>query len=304
MVDPAVTIQNLITAQGLIAQAISALQPVPVPVPVPVPLSQYGWNLTPTNTGLLGVGVDRTKLPILTEPIKSGMTIIGKKITSIVDLSNLQDVTLERCWMRPAGDGRRALILGNHCLIKDSDIDGSAMPSGERFGISSPPGVNYTGGYQIQHVKVTGVSIGAEIDGDGEGEITDSYFYDFISSGGAHIDGVTRRGGTGRLLIARSRISTLFSDNGGSHTTGSFFLQNTWGGKIAGILLQDSYLEGNGYCLALENKGAGTSLGVRNVRVRSTEYGVLSKAGSIQFTEWDKVYRYDPLKPDFAGVAI
>jgi hypothetical protein len=181
------------------------------------------------------------------------------------------------------------------------------MPSGERWGISSGTGSGTTANYTIQGVQITNVSIGMWLDsasGSSSGTVSDTYIHNLNSTNGAHLDGFTRRGGTGPLTIIRSRIADDFSDSGGSHATGSVFLQNTWGGAIGGITVQDSYLEGNGFNMALENKGAGTSFGANNVRVRPTEYAAVSVTGSVNFTQWTNVFTYDASKPNAAGGAI
>ena len=266
----------------------------------------YGWQLTATNTGLAGVGVNRNSLPVFTGTITSGMTVSNVKITGGVDLTNLSNVTLDRVWLQPVG-ANRALMLGPGTVVKDSDIDGASMPAGERWGISSGTGSGTTGNYTIQRVQITNVSIGMWLDSatsSSTGTVTDTYIHNLISTNGAHLDGFTRRGGTGPLTILRSRIAADYSDGGGSHATGSVFLQNTWGGQIGGITVQDTYLEGNGFNMVLENKGAGTSFGANNVRVRPTEYAAVSTTGSINFTQWENVYTYDANAANNAGAPI
>ena len=225
------------------------------------------------------MGVDRNSLPTFSGAITPGMTIQNVKITGGIDLTNVANVTLNRVWLQPSG-ANRALILGPGSVIRDSDIDGSRMPNGERWGLYT----NTSGNYTIDRVRITGVSIGAWLDGSGSGTMTGTYMHGFISTNGAHVDGFTRRGGTGPLAISRSRINI---DSGSA--TGAFFLQNTWGGRIAGITLRDSYLEGNGYVMTLENKGAGTSFGASNVRLRATEWGPVTSSGGITTTEWTNV---------------
>jgi hypothetical protein len=264
------------------------------PPPAPSSPVSYGWQLTATNTGLAGVGVDRNTLPTFSGTITSGMTLSNVRINSGVDLSSKSNVTLDRVWIRPSG-ANRALILGPGTVIKDSDIDGSAMPNGERWGFYT----NTSGSYRIERVRVTGVSIGAWLDGSGTGTMTDTYIHGMISTNGAHVDGFTRRGGTGPLTILRSRFNI---DSGWA--TGAFFLQNTWGDRIAGITLKDTYLEGNGYVMTLENKGAGTSFGANNVRLRPTEYGAVTASGGITTTEWTNVYLYSATSPNNAGAAV
>ena len=269
--------------------------------PAPRPEVNYGWELTAANTGLAGAGVDRASLPPFDGNITPGMTLSRVKITGGVDLTDLPDVTLDQVWLHPTGTNR-ALILGPGTIIKDSDIDGSAMPRGERWGLFHGD----TGGaeYSIARVSITGVSIGAWLDGSAPGTMTDTYIRDLISTADAHLDGFTRRSGTGPLTIARSRIADDYTDGGGTHATGSVFLQNTWGGKIGGITIRDTFLEGNGFNLALENRGASTSIGVNNLRLRPTEYDAVSTQGPVDITDWTDVFLYDADKPNAAGRAV
>jgi hypothetical protein len=261
---------------------------------VPPAGSVYGWGLTAGNTGLAGAGVDRSTLPVFSGPITAGMTISQKRLGA-VDLSNVPNVTLDRVWIRSTA--RQALVVGPGTVIKDSDIDGSTGPQGERIGIY---GNVSAGSYAIQRVQVTGMSIGAWLDGSGSGSMTGTYIHDMVSIAGAHVDGFTRRDGTGALVIGGSRI-----DASGPSVTGAFFLQNTWGGRIGGVVLRDSYLEGAGYLLTLENKGAGTSVGLNNVRTRPTGYGDATRTGAVTYDQWVDVNRYDATKlPAAAGTTV
>jgi hypothetical protein len=251
--------------------------PGAVPAASPAAGVQAGWQLTDANTGLLGAGVDRLRLPEFTGRVRAGMTISMKKISSALDLSRTANVTLDRVWLAPRG-GTRALVLGSGSVVQDSDIDGSSMARGERVGIY---GV-VSGSYALSRIQVTGMSVGAWLDGDGTGTLSDSYLHDLVSLNAAHVDGFTRRSGIGSLRILRCRI-----DASGPGVTGALFLQNTWGGAIAGLEVEHTLLEGEGFVIALENKGAGTAIGLDDVRVRSTGWGPASAAGAIEYTRWD-----------------
>jgi hypothetical protein len=241
------------------------------------------------------VGVDRNSLPVFNGPVTAGMTISMKKITVGLDLTSVPNVTLDRVWLAPQG-ARRALIFGSGTVIKDSDIDGSQMVQDERIAMYG----SVSGTYAVERVRITGVSVGAWFDGSGSGTMTDTYIHNLGSINAAHVDGFTRRGGTGTLTINRSRI-----DASGNSVTGAFFLQNTWGDKIAGVTVKDTYLEGEGYVMTLENRGAGTSVGFDNVRVRSTGYGPITSTSGIAYTAWNAVNMYDGSKlPGAAGAPV
>lgn len=260
----------------------------PRSAPSSAPAAAYGWQLTAARTGLAGAGVARTSLPVWNGSVRAGMTLSRVRITRPLDLRGTPNVTLDRVWLAPTS-GRQALVLGSGTVIKDSDIDGSAMPVAERDGIYG----NSPGAYTIARVNITGMTVGAWLDGDGggAGTMTDTYIHDMVSNGGQHMDGFTRRAGTAPLTILRSRV-----DDTGASVTGAFFLQNTWGGAIAGITVKDTSLEGDGYVLTLENKGAGTAVGFNNVRIRSTGWGPITATpfsgngpGRITYTSWSAV---------------
>lgn len=261
----------------------------------------FGWQLTTSNTGLSGVGVNRNSLPAYNGTISAGQTISNVSITSCLDLTSIPNVTLNRVYLHPSGCNR-ALILGSGTTIKDSDIDGTSMVQGERIAIYG----DVSGSYTITGLSISAVSIGAWLDGTGTGTMTDTYIHDEISIASAHVDGFTRRAGTGALAITRCRI-----DPGSNSVTGALFLQNTWGDQIGGVAVKDTYLEGDGYVMTLENRGTGTAISVNNVRIRSTGYGPLAAtpdsgttAYPITYIQWTNVFVYSSSATDNAGAVI
>ena len=285
-----------------VAKPTPALPAAPTPVVTP-PLSSYGWQLTAAKTGLVGAGVNRLSLPVFSGNITPGLTIRNMKITTSLDLSSTANVTLDHVWLAPqAGGNIRALILGPGTTIVDSDIDGSMMDhSGEQIGIYGCVPVGQT--YSINRVDLTGMTVGAWLDCDGNGSMVDTYIHGLVSNNGAHMDGFTRRAGIGQLTIARSRI-----DVSGASVTGALFLQSTWGGPIAGVLVTNSYLEGDGYVIGMSsgsNPGDITSAGFQNVRVRSTGWGPISTDHRVNYTSWTDVRQYDASRLPLAdGAAI
>jgi hypothetical protein len=129
--------------------------------------------------------------------------------------------------------------------------------------------------------------------------VSDTYIHDLVSIDGAHVDGVTRRGGAGPLRITRSRI-----DASGPNVTGAFFLQNTWGAAIGGLTLERTLLEGEGFALALENKGAGTAVALEDVRIRSAGWGPVSASGQITYLGWSAVHLYAAGRPGARGAPV
>lgn len=284
--------------------------PTPTPVPSPAPITNppsgavtYGWQLTSTNTGLAGAGINASTLPTFQGSISAGMTISRMKITTSLDLSNIPNVTLDHVLLIPSAGGNiRALILGPGTTIVDSDIDGSMMDhSGEQIGIYGcvPAGKTYS----INRVNLTGMTVGAWLDCDGNGSMVDTYIHGLVSNNGAHMDGFTRRAGIGQLTVARTRI-----DDSGASVTGALFFQSTWGGPIAGVLVTNSYLEGDGYVIGMSSGSAPgdiTSAGFQNVRVRSTGWGPISTDHRVIYTSWTDVRQYDASRLPLAdGAAI
>ena len=293
-VAPSPTASASPSASPTVSASPSA-SPTPTSSPAPVGVVAYGWQLTTSNTGLAGAGIARSSLPTFSGTVTAGMTLSRVKITGALDLSSTPNVTLDRVWLAPSG-GFDALTLGSGTVVKDSDIDGASMQQGSRVGIKG----TVAGAYDISRTAITGMSVGAWLDGSGPGTMSETYVHSMTGINGSHMDAFTRRGGTGALLISRSRL-----DASGPSVTGAFFLQNTWGDRIAGITLKDSYLEGGGFALTLENKGAGTAVGLDNVRIRSTGWGPITASGGITYTAWNNVRVYDGSRlPSADGAAI
>ena len=269
----------------------------------------YGWDLTATNTGLAGVGVNRNTLPVFSGTVTAGMTISNVKITKALDLSGKANVTLDRVWVQ-VNDSDRAILLGAGTTIRDSDVDGSLMAPGGSFGISSKPGVGTLGNYTIERVNITNLTQAIYLDSGtsaSTGLVTDTYVHSMLSTNGAHLDGMQRMAGTGPLTILRCRVANDYSGAGGSFATASMFLTPTWGGDIGPVTLKDSYFEGNGYNLyftAYPNTGDSITVSLNNVRLRPTEYGPITTLGDVIFPQWTNVYLYDATKPNAAGAAV
>lgn len=257
----------------------SAGRTTPAPAPSSDRTEVPGWELDASTVGLAGAEVKRSSLPEYWGPVHDGSTLRLVKITRPLDLSELKDVTLDRVWLVPQG-GHVALVLGPGSVVKDSDVDGSDMQPAERIGVAS----RVAGSYAIEGLSITGMSVGAWLDGPGTGTLADTYIHAMTSLAGAHVDGLTRRAGTGPLSVIRSRI-----DASGPSVTGALFLQSTWGDPIGGVTVQDTYLEGMGYVIGLDNHGQQGWVRMKNVRVRSTGWGAISTTGIPPLTGWAAV---------------
>jgi hypothetical protein len=248
----------LLLAGSLGLAMVLACEPEPGPRPSP-----SGWQLDRTKVGLAGAGVVGAALPLFTGEVKPGQTLRQVRITTPLDLSDVPGVTLDQVLVAPEG-GRRALVLGPGTTVRDSDVDGSAMQHGERIGVYG----DVDGGYAVTGVSITGMTVGAWLDGPGSGSVTRTYIGDMTSIAGAHMDGLTRRAGTGPLTIRGSRI-----DASGRFVTAALFLQSTWGAEVGGVRVVDSYLEGDGYVIRLEDCRGGDPLRLADVRLRSVGWG-------------------------------
>jgi hypothetical protein len=262
---------------GSLGLALLGRQPEPRPRP-----SGWWWKLDSSEVGLAGAGVVGAALPLFTGEVKAGQTLRRVRITTPLDLSDVPGVTLDQVLLAPEG-GRRALVLGPGTTVQNSDVDGSAMRDGERIGVYG----NVDGRYALTGVSITGMSIGAWLDGPGIGTVTRTYIRDMISAAGAHVDGLTRRAGTGPLTIRDSRI-----DVSGGFVTAALFLQSTWGADVGGVRVVNSYLEGEGYVIRLEDC-RGSPLQMTDVRVRSVGWGPIYTTCPSAPTGWALVTSRD-----------
>ena len=210
-----------------------------------------------------------------------------------------QGAVLEECLVtgtRNGGQGQ-VRITGAGVQILNSDIVGSASSSGESMGIFS----DNLNAARISSVRMTGFTIFLWLDSSSSAStpvsvIDGFYGYDQIS-GAAHHDGLTRRGGQAPLILQNSRIALTTGS-----TTGAVFLQSTWGSPVGVLTVTRSYLEGNGYPATIESSNNVT---FDDNRFRATEYGPVTKSGSVSAFTWKNNYTFaNNASADYKGSLI
>lgn len=268
----------------------------PVVVP-PVGAIVPGWFRTAKNTGLAGVGLTSADLTAYT----GSLTITGDVYRKIINLGTNGQIRLN------GGTLRQCLITGSKLndgliylddsgagfqSIIDCDIVGTGGTGGESKGI-----IGWASqGFKLVRTKITGTTIFVWLDGFGTAPdlIDQCYFSQQVSGGSSHHDGVTRRNGMNPLIIQNTRI-----DCSTSPVTGAVFLQPDKR-PVGNVTVQDSYLEGQGFCATLENSSDVT---FRRNRFRSTGWGPVTTTGMVRLT-WADNYTVDTTQPDLKGATI
>ncbi len=219
------------------------------------------------------------------------LTVTGRLYRQRIDLGSDQLVlgngaVLEECLItgtRNGGQGQ-VRITGAGVQILNTDIVGSASSSGESMGIFS----DNLNGARITSVRMTGFTIFLWLDSGSSSStpvsVIDGFYGSDQIAGAAHHDGLTRRGGQAPLILQNSRISMTTGS-----TTGAVFLQSTWGAPVGGLTVTRSYLEGNGYPATIE---ASNTVTFDDNRFRATEYGPITKSGSVPGFSWTNNYVY------------
>jgi len=270
-----------------------------------------GWQLNEFNTGLSGVGIDRTTLPLYTGPSKpsAGAVIRAVRIETQLDLS-AGTITLEKCWVRPLSIGRglpiiwnydrdTGQVLPNSAFIRDCDIDCSAVPDAD-IGWSAAFG----GSGVIERCQIWGVGSGIWLRGmapiavKAEGNYIHGLRH---SPPDSHQDGLTLRDYSGpQASILNNRI-----DSTSASETGPIFLQAGFG-YIDNVLVEGNYLQGNAWKLMLEahTYGYGTHMQAIDNRFQNSGFGAAYVSGGPGWAEWRENYLDDPTQPDHKGAAV
>ncbi len=265
----------------------ASTSPAPAAATVDSSSSTPGWLRTSSNTGLAAVGTTSAMLTKYT----GSLTVTGRLYRQRIDLGANQLVlgngaVLEECLItgtRNGGQGQ-VRITGAGVQILNTDIVGSASSSGESMGIFS----DNLNGARITSVRMTGFTIFLWLDSGSSSStpvsVIDGFYGSDQIAGAAHHDGLTRRGGQAPLILQNSRISMTTGS-----TTGAVFLQSTWGNPVGGLTVTRSYLEGNGYPATIE---ASNTVTFDDNRFRATEYGPITKSGSVPGFSWVNNYVY------------
>ena len=203
-----------------------------------------------------------------------------KKIQPDVSAGN---ITLDRCWIvATSNPGGISPSAGGALTVQDSDIEGqpSASPDYGSTGFTEGVGNGSNNTITVLRTNITGFGLGFNI--SGPGIIQQTYIHDLapVSAGSDinHVDGCTRRSGTGQLNVIDCRIDSCTNPN---HPSATVFLQDTFG-FFDNILFQGNLFENGalGGSVVLEKKkgnGYGTSLIMDNNRFspKSREEGAV-----------------------------
>ena len=284
------------------------------------PLVAYGWQLTWTGAsapGLAGAWArgemgpyqratfeeSLAALPTYDGPFVDGTALTLVKIVTEV-YTNVQDnrpelavkhLLLDRCWFVGSGSPIAAqyspglIVPGAGAVIKDSDLEGTAYQANGK----NPEAIltySDVSDVLIDRVRIWNFGVSAKMDGGGL--IRETYAQQTTGFDGDHCDGFTRRDGTSRIDIVRSRFMTAVPNL----SSGPFFIQNNGQGAL-NVYASDSLFEGYNWILQW---GVGTSIGMRNVRTdpwAPQGYGDTTGGSPETVLEWTDVYRYNPDAP-------
>jgi len=290
----------------------------PTPTPTPTPTEGLrGWQLTSANTGLAPHGLSCASLPAYTGSLKParGAVLSNVRVTGPLDLSN-GDITVEKSCIRPTTTGyhNKFLVTTTVCaascsatqvgnvVIRDSEIDGSAMAASE---IATSCAFLGVATLQRNYMHDTGSGICFFETGTVHNALAQgNYVTRMRSAGDSHNEAATIRDFRKNATDTRS---VKFIDNrldaSGGNTTGGLFIQPTWV-AIYNATLTGNYFEGEGYNLYLETSGD-TYGNVRatNNRFRSTGWGPVATSGP-GWAEWRDNYMYDATRTDSRGALI
>ena len=255
------------------------------------PAIAFGWQLTPTNIGLSGAGVDRTTLPTYSGGMPvAGQTITLQKITSSWDLAGwnggsdngpqIANVTFDRCWFSVPLD--RCGQFGPNNLLVDCDIVGPST-SPNAYGPLVSGGV--TTPAIFRRCFLDNFTIGLWL--DGAATVDGCYLTSMTVDPNAHVDGITRRGSTLPLSIVRSYIRAK-----GSSVTGALFVTADFALNPSGVSVSDSLFESDGVdCLHIGNNNTGGTSSYAFSNCRGIGSTIVDRSGlgtcvSNPFTMW------------------
>lgn len=303
-----------------IADLTAKLAAATAPAPAPVPAQPRGWLLTAANTGLAGVGVGRSTLPLYTGPAKpaAGTIILMKRITlPELDLSN-GNITLDRCWVCPSdAAGRSSIIFGydpnfgdyrqnGPVTIQDCDIDASAVTNTTVYGQCA-----FRGAGNVLRCNIWGMGSGVAIFGHPNQPtvlIEGNYVHDL--RGG--LSGPTQQQSHNESATIRwfPGTSCIFRNNRLQSRTGSesasMFIEAI-AGPINHVLLEgNEFNVSSGWVMALEpyTYGYGTDMKAINNRLVKASYGYAYVNGGPGWAEWTDNYALDAAAPDYRGAAV
>lgn len=275
--------------------------------------TMFGWQLTPSNTGLAGVGIDKTTLP--TWPggaIPANATVSNMHFPVGTFNAQAGNITVNRCWIEgndrlvqhdPTGS---LVSLAAPVTIQDCDIQGHIT---DISGSETYPFSMLDGAPKVTLTRCLCYGWGEGVYGDSAFLVDQCYWYQYVSFGtdltGNHVDGMTRRGGgqvagaAGNFTIKNSYIDTSVAPPSGD-ITGDIFLQN-FAGPLGNMTLDGCYFNNRNLEIIFDDsRGGGANTGnliVNNCRFQTggTQYGY--NGGNPGWTTWTNNYENNPAAP-------
>ncbi|MGE5299061.1 MAG: LamG domain-containing protein [Acidobacteriota bacterium] len=289
-------------------------------VGVPQINSAYGWQLTEAAAGLNRHGINGENLPVYTGPAKpaGGATIIGKKITKGLDLSN-GNITIERCLVKPTDMTGMALVTFNFntvqpgngpVVIRDCTIDGSDLTQQQQ---GQSGGIQAYGTITGNLVKHFGSGIAVMGVGEYDDTIIEANVVTSLTAwgdpatDGNHSDGFTIRDYTNATVPTRQITvrNNLFDCRSGNDT-GACLIQ-AQAGNINNVTLNGNLLKGGGYNFGLAQLNANTysNIIVTNNRFEPINaFGPASRGNGVGFAAWTNNYINNPATVDNIGATV
>lgn len=248
--------------------------------------------------------------------------ISGKRIESALDMT-AGNVTVEKSCIKPRNQGvlgslSTTTVCPNDCnlgmpagakaTIRDSEISGAFLSASAVAAACAFDGVADLARNYIHDIgsgicfRETGTELSPVVE--------NNYVVKLRHSGEAHHDAATVRDfrknptNTRTLTWRGNRLDS--TTNTGTYQTGAMFIQPTWSGYgIHNVWVQDSYLEGGGFNLALEQSNGGNSnTHSVNNRFRPTEWGASTVSGSPGWSEWSNNFRYSSTGLNAQGAVV
>lgn len=292
--------------------------------PVP-PVTLNGWDLTPSNIGLAGVGLVGANLTAYTGPatIPSGTTITEKKFTSAINVSE-GNIVIERCFFQTTNIYNESMCDARFpqgdLTIQDCEFDGSLLSPAVREGVYGfQGGCNLFARNYIHDVGVAGISITSERDTPQWSEFANTPVHTLVENNYVHqifhlLDG-HHEAGTIRSFLKNAADTRTLTWRGNylditqtESVSGGMFIQPT-DEPIYNVWLENNVFSGEGWNLDAHDS-SGIKV-IRNLHVVNNRFraGVREYYGPVSATtpgiaEWVDNHVYDAGQPDHAGTVV
>lgn len=331
---PAPKTTSTSTTMSTTTTTVSTNTTVPTTTNTPPSVGLMGWQVNASTVGLAAKGLSCNLLQLYSGPSKlqAGQTYSLLRFEQYVDLS-AGNVILDRVCVRPRNQGVLGSLVsttvyapsgdccfyglppGTTATVKDSEIDGSLIASGD---IAKANGFDGAANLYRNYVHHTGSGIALRETGTEQSFVVENnYVHMLRHAGDAHHDGATVRdflknsNNTRTLLWKNNRFDSR--NDSGEWETAAFVLQPTWSCcSINNVRLEGNLFEGRAYNLTLEqhNGGHTNSQAVNNRFWQPSGcdpqscYGHSLVTGSPGWAVWQDNYEYDSTRSDGKGAPV